>query len=514
MFDGDLEAFVACARGEAIAIDGDSDDGDLPTLASVVAGARVVGMGESQHYVGEFNRFRSRLFRHLVDHHGFTTLVFECGVVESKCTHDYVQGLHDDRDRAHLGIDSTFGLWRGTQSIVDWMRERNERSDECDKVRFYGMDGSQGWSGAESSLAYACDFLEEVDPAAASAFGDALLPLARSLDLSSVSEATTEDLRELTYGIDRLETRFRVEALRYITQAGFDAFDWAQRAVVVAHRISAMLGAVREMPDKQFRTWWNMRDACMAEQLLWILRREGPDAKLVIGAHNIHLQKDFARETDIPLTTMGQHLAARLPGNDYVVIAGTSDESLKPDDPAKNGSFQSALARMGLRSFLLDLRAINEPSARLWLDREKPDRSAVSYQTLRTSLAWDAVFYVRTIALDDLRLPSSLAREALDPDPEIVVSIAGTFEFDGVVDDPVELTIFEEEGVLMTNGLKSDGELFPIPRSRLYAMSCCAFFWDGWSMELVCERDTNGTVSTVGVRYPGEPVKYWGRRKA
>ena len=45
-------------------------------------------------------------------------------------------------------------------------------------------------------------------------------------------------------------------------------------------------------------------------------------------------------------------------------------------------------------------------------------------------------------------------------------------------------------------------------------MSSDAFFWEGWSMELVGERDTNETVTTVGIRYPGEPVKYWGRRKA
>ena len=81
-----------------------------------------------------------------------------------------------------------------------------------------------------------------------------------------------------------------------------------------------------------------------------------------------------------------------------------------------------------------------------WLDKEKPDRSAVSYQPLRTAAAWDAVFYSRTIALDDLRLPNSLARTAHDPDPETVVSIVGTFEFDGVADDPVELTICGRRG--------------------------------------------------------------------
>ena len=57
MSSRDLDAFVDCARRQALAVDGDSDDGGLPTLASIVGGARVVAWEKASTTVGEFNGF-------------------------------------------------------------------------------------------------------------------------------------------------------------------------------------------------------------------------------------------------------------------------------------------------------------------------------------------------------------------------------------------------------------------------------------------------------------------------
>ena len=241
-----FESFLTCARRLAIAVEGDTDDGALQDITSIVGDARIVGMGESQHYVGEFNRFRSRLFRHLVNHHGFTTFVFEAGLVEAKSTYDYVLGFHHDRDRAHLGINSTFGLWGGTQSVVDWMREHNERCSQSDKLRFYGMDGSQGWSGTQTAVSCVYEYLRNTDPDFADEISDTLLPLARSVTLDNVTEVKTEDIVELVRGLDRLETRMRIEAAHYIERTCFEAFDWARRAAIIAREIGSMLCAVHE----------------------------------------------------------------------------------------------------------------------------------------------------------------------------------------------------------------------------------------------------------------------------
>ena len=79
--------------------------------------------------------------------------------------------------------------------------------------------------------------------------------------------------------------------MHYIERSGWEDFDWAIQAALIAQQIGSLLGEVGAAPEASSRTWWNTRDAGMALCLKWILDREEPGAKMLIGAHNIHLQK-------------------------------------------------------------------------------------------------------------------------------------------------------------------------------------------------------------------------------
>jgi erythromycin esterase len=61
----------------------------------------------------------------------------------------------------------------------------------------------------------------------------------------------------------------------------------------------------------------DVRDTYMAENVLWILEQEGPDAKIVLWAHNFHVGVD-----PISARTMGSHL--RQEYQDDMVIVGFS----------------------------------------------------------------------------------------------------------------------------------------------------------------------------------------------
>jgi erythromycin esterase len=64
-----------------------------------------------------------------------------------------------------------------------------------------------------------------------------------------------------------------------------------------------------------------IRDAAIADTVEWILRRED---RIVLAAHNGHVQRWPATLPGMPpATTMGMHLADRL-GKDYLVIGTTS----------------------------------------------------------------------------------------------------------------------------------------------------------------------------------------------
>jgi len=514
--DDGLAVFSRWARRHAISIDTDAPDGhdgDLVAIGEMIGDARVVGIGESQHHVGEFNRFRARLFRHLVASQGFTTFVFECGTIESRCAHDYVLGRHDDRDAAFLSIESTFGMWREMQSLLDWMRDYNSRVPGSRKVRFYGMDGSQGWTGAANTVTWVHRYLQSVDQAAAEEVERSLLPLAQAVELDNVADADPDRVRALVVGLDRLVARLQVEAIHYSERSGEEEYGWALCAARVARQIGSLLNSVHDDPDQALRTWWNVRDAGMAEIVLWILQKEGPGARLVVGAHNIHLQKQYAHETDFAQSTMGQHLAMVLPDRAMVMMSGTSDESVKPNDAAREGSFQAGLADVGLPAFALDLRSAGPAGVSQWLDRERPDRSNMIWQPLKASTAWDAVFFTCRVSLDQLSLPLPVNRSAIEMPPGMLDEYVGTYVIDGIIGIVVVLTIWREHDRLMSDGADSDGELFPMHKSRLFAMARDSFFWNEWPMELVFSRGKCGVVDGVGIRHPGGQVTYHGRRE-
>ncbi len=514
--DDGLAAFSRWARRHAISIGTDVPDGydgDLAAVGEMIGDARVVGIGESQHHVGEFNRFRARLFRHLVARHDFTAFVFECGIIESRCAHDYVLGRHDDRDAACLSIESTFGMWREMQSLLDWMRDYNKRVPDGRRVRFYGMDGSQGWSGTANTVTSVHRYLRSVDQAAAEEVERSLMPLAQAVVFDNVTDADPDQVCALVMGLDRLVAGLQVEAIHYCERSGEEEYGWALCAAGIARQIGSLLSSVHADPDQALRTWWNIRDAGMAELVLWILQREGPRARIVIGAHNIHLQKQFAHETDFAQSTMGQHLAMVLPERSMVMMSGTSDESVKPDDPAREGSFQAGLAAVGQPAFALDLRSAGPAGASSWLDRERPDRSNMTYQPLKVSTAWDAVFFTRHVSLDQLSLPSPVTRSAIELPPGMLEEFVGTYDIDGIIGDVVVLRIWCENDRLVSDGADSDGELFPMHKSRLFAMSRDAFFWNEWPMELVFSRGKCGVVDGIGIRNPEGRVGYRGRRR-
>ena len=88
-------AFVKWARGQAVALSiprHDDNYDDLGFVSTVIGDKRIVTVGESAHYLHEWNRWRARLFEYLVLEHGFSTFVLESALIEGHRVHDYVAG--------------------------------------------------------------------------------------------------------------------------------------------------------------------------------------------------------------------------------------------------------------------------------------------------------------------------------------------------------------------------------------------------------------------------------------
>ena len=65
---------------------------DLEPLGEVIGDARVVGIGESAHYVREFYLLRHRLLRFLVERCGFTVYAPEAPFTQAQTIDAWIQG--------------------------------------------------------------------------------------------------------------------------------------------------------------------------------------------------------------------------------------------------------------------------------------------------------------------------------------------------------------------------------------------------------------------------------------
>ena len=152
----------------------------------------------------------------------------------------------------------------------------------------------------------------------------------------------------------------------------------------------------------------------MADNLRWIMAREGTRGRLLVFAHNGHVMNSPARGTGIlsvfaqAANQLGVYLRSAL-GNDLVII-GTSSAANGPGLPAAtidSSSLDASLARVGFRRFLLDLRTShNNREAREWLSQPRLLRAnfGAFYYNVPPASAFDVLVFIDTLT------PAALVR--------------------------------------------------------------------------------------------------------
>jgi erythromycin esterase len=292
-----------------------------------------------------------------------------------------------------------------------WLRARNSASTP--PVRFAGIDVPSAGGSLLPSLAPLADHLATVDPAARQLL-DAAVGIATGIAGTTQAQAAPGYLAldparadALTATLSRLADRFDALAPTYLDAAGPAAFDVArwrlEGARAADHQLRAIAGAAAGTALPAAAT---SRERYMAATVGWWLDRLDPGARLVLMAHNAHIQRTpVVYEGEVQVLPMGLHLHRAL-GADYAAVALTSgggrtaavhpaagvgpygfrveDAPLAPPEP---GSIEAALAGSGLA--LADLRPAR--GAGTGPDRIRLD---TAYLSAPVADAFDAVVHV------------------------------------------------------------------------------------------------------------------------
>lgn len=505
------DAFVEWAREQAVALSiPRHDDGydDLGFIPAVIGAKRIVAVGESAHYLHEWNRWRARLFKYLVLEHGFSTFVLESALVEGRRVHDYVAGADYDWDSIALAINNVWGVWTEINELVRWMREWNANLDRPRKLRFYGMDGTGNWAHARHAYGAVHGFACRVDQALADDIARDFEQAVEEVTFTTREQVTASRFRDLIGAASHVVSRIEQARGAYTTATSHDDYDWALRCAQILRDVFLAIAQTEVDFEVGFRQFWNVRDVSMAESLRWIREREGQDVGMVVGAHNTHLQRYPVRPQKA--ISMGSYFSDRFGREDILLIGSASERSLK-GEPPRPDSNQAAYADIGPDCFFLDLReAPTSGPVADWLALERPDRSNLRYQPVCAGNAWDCLIFHRTLSLAEVELPGYLQSPPAEHSADALKRLSGRYVIYGFLAAINTLDVFFEDGALYTDGQDdTSGEVFPPFKTPIHFCRDGRFRWSIWPSILEFHQG-EGPV-TVSVSTPGGAL-YHGER--
>jgi erythromycin esterase len=330
---------------------------DLQPLKKVLQDVRVVALGEATHGTREFFQLKHRMLEFLATELGYTVFAIEADVADAHAVNDHVLTGKGDAAEVLAGL----GNWNTEEvlALIRWMRRYNADPAHPRKLSFHGVD-MQGTVRASQSVG---DYLARVDEPFAQTVRERLAPLAVPKKwFQNVRAMSPEDKRALAAFVREVGERFDARKHQYVRAS--DARQWARM-----RRNVTVLG---QFLERQVTGQRELRDRFMAENLLWALEHEGPNARAVFWAHNGHV----AREYEGAEWPVGRHLAEALGPRLYIFgfafLQGGFQAwniSRQPAEgrqgmvdfsvpPAPEDTLEAALASTGLPLLALDLKAL------------------------------------------------------------------------------------------------------------------------------------------------------------
>jgi len=352
---------------------------DLEAFGKAIGDARIVSLGEATHGTREIFQMKHRLLEYLVKEKGFTVLAIEANWPESEAADRYIKTGEGD-PRAALA-EMYFWIWQTEEvlAMLEWMRAFNKAPGDHPILSFTSFD-MQIYEGARDRV---IEYVERHTPGDSGAVKAAYSALFTLQPRVGTDPGFEESAKKADGVVSLLEAR-RVSLVKASSAEVF-------RNAVQMARIVGQAARMWTTVDMG-----SYRDQMMAKNFEWLAREVYSKEKIVLWAHNAHVNKIHNQ-----LRPMGQWLRES-PGLNVYVIGfainsgmvraltsegerhiGIADSKIPPAAP---GTGTALLSAAELPMFFLDLRDRSGELAR-WLaephlfrscaaawDRGNPDR--------------------------------------------------------------------------------------------------------------------------------------------
>lgn len=257
-------------------IDPLSSFNDLEKLDSLFFKKQLIGVGESTHGSSEFTIMRHRLFKYLVERHGFNTFFLEADYGACQRINRYIQGGKDTISIALKEVK--FWTWRTKEllEIIEWARSYNQSNEN--QIRFVGCD------------------MQYID--------DDYLELKRALKSCIFIELNIDSVfNQLNNNSKDSLIQLRYNKWRNLKQR---IISLSQNNSIKLH--PAHIRGIDQWFEYKTNPNYNFRDSCMAKNISSYLH-ENEFSKGFYFAHNWHVSNSHHEYTkDTSIKTTGAYL--------------------------------------------------------------------------------------------------------------------------------------------------------------------------------------------------------------
>lgn len=394
----------ASAHGVALGhVDSPVSRDEAATISRIIAGARVIGLGEPFHGHEEPLAYRNRMVRYLVQRQGLTAVALESGMAETKRVGDYILGGNGDARAVVLAnLSWRFNELTANVELVSWLRAWNLAHSKR-QVRLYGIDVSGGDSKAEfghsrAALDHVIAYLARAAPQRSFVLREDLGAFTvqfSNAGYAAMDAAGKARLRQVLAASTSFLTSNRASLIRASSLADYD---WALRIAQDAQdaeRIFAVWPGDPAQPLPGAALVAQIRDRAMAANTLWALGREGPRGRILLFESNTHVTAAPmvrpGREND-PATSAGQELRKAL-GPAYRVIVTASSLGHDAVDPSI-GSVDRIMVAAGRPRALLDIRT----APPWWNSPQTLAHGGARVNAVTPARAFDGIVYVDNLS--------------------------------------------------------------------------------------------------------------------
>lgn len=329
-----------------------------------VSGRAIVGLGEATHGTSEFFKAKHRIFKYLVENHGFKIFAIEADFGESMFINQAVLNGDKSQIESLLKEKMHFWTWRTNEvrDLLYWMCDYNLGKSETEKVQYWGIDCQFN--------TYHPDMVEELLETANVSF----ISFAKSI-LDEVRSASSN--RFSAYSQNTFDTYLaRVEALKD-SLAKYEADISEVQSEKQYHLTLQLVDVISQVSEviyygQKQNVSKNYRDEYMAKNTAW-LHEYFDGAKIVLWAHNFHvsdfesagamghyLKADFQNDYETLgfLFSKGSFMAVTQTGDQFF---GLNSQSLE-EDP-KEGSINDVMSRAAAPVFAVKLSGLQNHEA-------------------------------------------------------------------------------------------------------------------------------------------------------